>query len=870
MPLLAILWRSMAKTQALCPVALLGLLFASASRPIMPLGRTRTTTIRRNEVHTYQVWIPAGYYARVEVDQRDIDLTFEARDPDGRILVRMNGSPWGQEAVAIISKRPGLYQLWIVAPLDDSEAGAYAIRRVDLRPAMSTDQAVLRAQKAFVLGVKALEIGTKQSLAEASEWLTASASDAHRTGDARREAQALRHLGVLYTRTGDYDKALGAFEQAHRLFTALHDNSAVADVLSGLSGTTGHVSAILDFVPTPQGFLKLWRRTSDRRGVAVALSKLGTEAQKRRDLKQAEAYLLKALALRRQLGAPSWIAVSLEDLGGLALDAHHQGAARTYVKKALTIYQSTGDKRGEASTLYTLGLADQSDRPDQALAEYEASRQLRHTQGDVGAESEVLCFMANLEYQRGRYEAAAMDSKQGLALDQALDARLQVPQHRAGFIANSGHAAVRIKALMRLHERFPTEGYAAEAFEVADQTIAHHLQKSSTPMRTAKDLVAALPDDDTTVLEYWLSRDESKGWAVNREGVTAFELPPEGRIQILYKEFMKTLQEPQYLPIGPGHASLELTHLLLSPVKDQLRKRLLVAGNGPIEGLPFASLPDPDDEQRILIESHDLAYVPSISRVLDLQNDRATYSPSSELAVVADPIFDSGDARLHHPSRAQGPDPLVASAVRAVGLRSADPAFWRLPFAAREAQEVVLPVPAGKWSSYSGLQASPENFLRAADGRYRIVHVITHALDNERNPDLSGLILTLVGQSGERRDGFLQLGTIYGAHIKASLIVLSACETAEGEELSNEGLMGLTSAFLYAGAERVLSTAWKIDDEGTAEFMRHFYRALYGPPRRAPAEAVRIAQLEMRHTLRWKSPFYWSGFLLHGDWSWTW
>jgi CHAT domain-containing protein len=193
-----------------------------------------------------------------------------------------------------------------------------------------------------------------------------------------------------------------------------------------------------------------------------------------------------------------------------------------------------------------------------------------------------------------------------------------------------------------------------------------------------------------------------------------------------------------------------------------------------------------------------------------------------------------------------------------------------LPFAAQEAEEVVAPIPTGKWSSYSGLQASPENFLRAAGGRYRIVHVITHALNNDRDPNLSGLILSLVGPSGERRDGFLQLGTIYDAHLKAELIVLSACETAEGQELSNEGLMGLTSAFLYAGAGRVLSTAWKIDDEGTSEFMGRFYRALYGPPRRTPTEALRIAQLEMRQTPRWKSPFYWSGFLLHGDWSWTW
>ena len=93
--------------------------------------------------------------------------------------------------------------------------------------------------------------------------------------------------------------------------------------------------------------------------------------------------------------------------------------------------------------------------------------------------------------------------------------------------------------------------------------------------------------------------------------------------------------------------------------------------------------------------------------------------------------------------------------------------------------------------------------------------------------------------------------------------MLSACQTALGRNFHSEGVFGLTAAFLRAGAVRVLSTAWKVDDEATAHFMGHFYQALLGPRRLPPRAALREAQLTMQGNPRWKSPYYWAGFLLY-------
>ena len=86
-----------------------------------------------------------------------------------------------------------------------------------------------------------------------------------------------------------------------------------------------------------------------------------------------------------------------------------------------------------------------------------------------------------------------------------------------------------------------------------------------------------------------------------------------------------------------------------------------------------------------------------------------------------------------------------------------------------------------------------------------------------------------------------------------------------GREVRGEGLVGLTRGFMYAGAPRVVASLWQVDDESTAELMKRFYRAMLKEGR-APADALRAAQIEMSREPRWAAPFYWAGFVLQGEW----
>jgi CHAT domain-containing protein len=138
-------------------------------------------------------------------------------------------------------------------------------------------------------------------------------------------------------------------------------------------------------------------------------------------------------------------------------------------------------------------------------------------------------------------------------------------------------------------------------------------------------------------------------------------------------------------------------------------------------------------------------------------------------------------------------------------------------------------------------------------------------LINSEHPELSGLALSLVDEHGKPQDGFLRMSEIFNLRLPADLVVLSACQTALGKEIKGEGLVGLTRGFMYAGAERVVASLWQVDDQATAQLMRHFYHGMLKDNLR-PAAALRAAQIEMSKSSRWSSPYYWAGFVIQGEW----
>lgn len=402
--------------------------------------------------------------------------------------------------------------------------------------------------------------------------------------------------------------------------------------------------------------------------------------------------------------------------------------------------------------------------------------------------------------------------------------------------------------------------------------------------------IQQLMTTDTLLLEYSLGSERSFLWAVTADSVNTYSLAPQNEIEAATKNMYGLLisrqpqrgeTQQQYLArVKDADAQMErkvaaLSQILLGPVADQLgKKRLVIVTDGSLGYLPFAALPSPGTAKvpRTLIADHEIVYLPSASTLPVLRREAASRAKTPKtLAVLADPVFDQGDSRVSKGlngsanANQQVNSPGIGKrALRDAGLLEEGVPLARLPFSRQEAETITALTPAGESFKALGFSANLSTAISPEISRYRIVHFATHSLVNPTHPYLSGLLLSLVDEQGKPQDGFLSLNQIYNLNLPADLVVLSACQTATGKEVKGEGIIGLTRAFMYAGAPRVVASLWKVDDAATAEFIKRFYVGMFKKGLR-PAAALQAAQMEMSQSKLWSSPYYWAGFVLQGD-----
>ena len=191
----------------------------------------------------------------------------------------------------------------------------------------------------------------------------------------------------------------------------------------------------------------------------------------------------------------------------------------------------------------------------------------------------------------------------------------------------------------------------------------------------------------------------------------------------------------------------------------------------------------------------------------------------------------------------------------------------RLPYSRKEALAIAALVPAGQQKILLDFEVNYQTATSAELGEYRFVHFATHGLLDAQDPELSGILLSLVDREGKpQENGILRLGDVYNLRMPVEMVSLSACETALGKFIRGEGLVGLTRGFMYAGAPRVMASLWKVEEEATAELMKTFYEGVLGKQQLRPAAALREAQIEMWRRPNRRAPFYWSAFVMQGEW----
>jgi CHAT domain-containing protein len=407
----------------------------------------------------------------------------------------------------------------------------------------------------------------------------------------------------------------------------------------------------------------------------------------------------------------------------------------------------------------------------------------------------------------------------------------------------------------------------------------------------APELKAKL-DEDTVLLEFALGRERSYGWAISRDRITAFRLPARDEIKRAAERLYQLVTAPRRGPARESPAAVRarlkreqahfvaaashFSNLMLGPVANELKgKRLVIVPGGELQHLPFTALPVPFckdlprcSEQSAgkapaaayipLIAEHEVVILHSASVLASLRLDTRRQRPSKGIAVFADPVFSSDDERFG------------SRATRSASIEKPGTGVQtRIPrlFSTRAESDVILRnARAGQSLRVLDFEATRALATSGALADYLVIHFATHAFINNDHPELSAIALTALDKQRRPLEGFLRAHEIFNLKLNADLVVLSACKSGLGKEVRGEGLVGLTRAFMYAGAPRVIVSLWSLDDRATAELMARFYKHLLGPDKLTPSAALRAAQVEMWKDSRWSSPYYWAGFIQQGEW----
>ncbi|MFT7283002.1 MAG: CHAT domain-containing protein, partial [Cyclobacteriaceae bacterium] len=145
-------------------------------------------------------------------------------------------------------------------------------------------------------------------------------------------------------------------------------------------------------------------------------------------------------------------------------------------------------------------------------------------------------------------------------------------------------------------------------------------------------------------------------------------------------------------------------------------------------------------------------------------------------------------------------------------------------------------------------------------GSYSYLHFATHGEVNQSSPELSKIYLS----AEEGQDGSLYSGEIYNLKLNARLVSLSACETGLGKIAQGEGIVGLSRALIYAGADNLVVSLWKVSDQATTEMMSEFYNSHLFSSSPGFTSSLRAAKLSLISSEQYKAPYYWAPFILIG------
>ncbi len=610
----------------------------------------------------------------------------------------------------------------------------------------------------------------------------------------------LGNLGWTFYRLGDSERALASLEEAEKRAILVGDTY---DAIAWLTDS-GHVY-------------------QDSDNLALA-------AQSHR----------KALELATEISSKEDVINALEDLAHVSVEAGQLDQASAYIKQVTPLINVNENRLDVLDVMLAQGKIAAAKRDD-AKAE-EAFRTVEHdpasqTSMRFGAEHDL----ALLYESQGHEKDAQEMYKTALATFEGARDQVKNEDSKLPFLANA----------TRIYDDYihflVTQGKTEEALIAADQsrarTLAQGLGQNANQrafQSAALSPKAVARKADATLLFYWLGEKQSYLWAVTPEKTSLFTLPAQKLIDPLIERYRKALLGTQD-PLDAGNETGKaLYSMLVAPASQILRPRVpvMLLTDGALSQLNFETLIVPGNASGQGIASRLHYWIEDASLIS---------APSLSMLATAKPAREANRNLL-----------LLGDAI------SPDENYPELPFAAVEMKQIERHFGPHDQLVFARGQATPAAYLASNPANYSYIHFVSHGVASRTDPLDSAIILSRAGsQTATQEDSFkLYAREVMRHPIDARLVTISACYGSGTRAYAGEGLVGLSWAFLRAGAHNVVGALWEASDESSPRLMDTMYQGLQEG--KAPEAALRNAKLALLHAQdKFRKPFYWAPFQIY-------
>jgi CHAT domain-containing protein/tetratricopeptide (TPR) repeat protein len=709
-----------------------------------------------------------------------------------------------------------------------------------------------------LLSVKGILAGVQLQFPVARQYMLASLALARSRHDQWREAHAFLDMGWLANLNEQYDEAVDRLGAANRIAEKIGAKSMVAGTLGNLGinyyqlGDTERGLAM--FVEAEKSAAELGDLLSQLRWV----NNIGSFYLDRGDSAHAATSFQQALNLARRIDSKQDIISSLVYLAYAAIEAGKLKEADAYIDQLQPMVHATEDSREPLLLMQIKGnLASVRHQDRQAKAFYHAVEQNPASQ--ITMRLQVGLRLARLYEREGRTQDAKKVYKAKLATFEVARAQLHQEDSKLPFMAN---AVQLYDGYIRLLVR---QGLTDEALKVANQSRARTLEQSLERGKRKGFLQPAIVEPvqiarktGANLLFYWLGEKQSYLWAITPSKTSFYTLPAHTEIAsriTRYRKALLAVQNP--LDRGPRDASnqdgRELYSMLVAPASRILYPRLPVVllADGVLSQLNFETLLAPEIASSNRTSQNSAAL--SKSSASGTSNSSGWHYWIEDATILSAPSL-TMLAAAKPDTRAQKRLLLMGNSL-AYGED-----YPELPMAGMEMKLVEKHFDPTQQTVLSRGQATPVTYLASSPEKYSYIHFVAHGTTSKTDPLNSAILLS---RSSADEDSFkLYAREILRHPIDARLVTISSCYGGGTRSFAGEGLVGLSWAFLRAGAHSVIGAQWEVSDNATPRLMDNLYKGL--EEGQTPSAALRAAKLTMLHSSgNFRAPFFWASFQIY-------